>query len=131
MAKVNPNFNEEARELIPDGVYPVRILGGEIKQSKQGNPYINWKMAIDEGRFKGRWIFLMTGLSGKGAAVLKELVRVTADPSYESGEIDTDDLVGFPFQVRVSQAFKPDGSPSDFPFVEEILPAAGQQAIGF
>jgi hypothetical protein len=130
MALVKPNLEEEAREPIPAGIYVVRVLGSEMKTSQKGNDYLNWKLSIDQPktRFHGRWVFLSTTLSGKGAQKLRDLVRATCNPDYNGGEFDTDDVKGFPFQVRLSPGLKQDGSESDFPNVDEILPLQSIEA---
>jgi hypothetical protein len=114
--KVTPDFNEKT--LAP-GTYLAFIAACEQKTGKQsGAPYLNWKIDVS-----GQWVFHMTGLSGKGAQALKALIRAAKDPNYESGEVDTDTLIGCRINITVDYGINPDGSQSKYLKVLEIAPA--------
>ena len=122
MAIVNPNYDELPQ--IQPGVHRLRIKGCEHKHAKNGNPYLNWKFQIEGGPNAGATVFHMTGLTGKGAQALKALVRAAFDAKYESGPIDTDHLVGFPFQGRLERELNPDGTEGKYMKVMEVFPPA-------
>lgn len=126
---VEPNY-EESPPLNP-GTYRCKIISCEQKVSKSsGNNYLNWK--LDTG---GSWVYLMTGLSGKGAQKLKELIRAAKYPSYESGAIDTNDLLGCFVMAKLEKQYNQDGTESKYLSVTEIHPDSGpafnEDDVGF
>lgn len=125
MAIIQPNFEEQ--QGVPPGIYRARFASCEQKTGKtSGKPYLNWKLVIEHSNpnIHGQWVFLMTGLTGKGATIIREIVRATIDENYESGPIDTDAINGFPVEIRVEQGFNQDGSVSKYPAVTEIMPVS-------
>ena len=44
-------------EAVPDGPYVCVIDKVEFRESKSGNPYLNWVLIIDGGPHDGRWLF--------------------------------------------------------------------------
>lgn len=125
---VTPSF-EEPSGLEP-GSYRAMIIGCETKISKKGSPYLNWKF---EELSTHSWIFLMTGLSGKGAQMLKHLVKCAGFPHYEGGPINTDELLGNIVTVKIDRLMNADGTPGKYTQVVgvEIDGAAGEDFDDF
>lgn len=79
-----PDFSEASESKstpVPDGVYKVRVTDCEKKESKAGNSYLNWKLTIfgadgEYAKQNNRPVFHRTMLSGKGAGMLKDFLRV-------------------------------------------------------
>jgi hypothetical protein len=96
MANVKADFSQaKTFELLPQGPYPVRIVGSEIKTAKKsGNEYIAWTLEIfNADRGNGRKIWLNTSYSGKGAGMLKQLIE-SSGVTFNGGTFDTDALHG-------------------------------------
>lgn len=120
--RISPDFSE--RKLVP-GKYNAVIVGCEQKTSAKGNSYLNWKLETQtlESATTGHWVYLMTGLSGKGAQILKTLIQCAKDPNYQGGDIDTDELINSHVTITVDKGIKPDGSESPYMVVTAIAPS--------
>jgi hypothetical protein len=121
---VNPDFSEGPK--LQPGSYSAKIIGCEQKQSRQGSPYLNWKFETQthDRATDRQWIFLATTFSGKGAQLLKSLVKAAKYPAYEGGPINTDELIGSLVTLTVDRNYNQDGSESHFPRVIEIATAS-------
>lgn len=116
MAPMIDPTTEAGPQLAP-GTYRAQILNCELKTGKTGSRYLNWKFAVGS-----QWVFHTNGLTGKGAEVLKDIVRAAKYPDYEGGPINTDDLLGSFITITIDQGVNPDGSPSQYMRVLEVAP---------
>lgn len=124
MAKVTPDFNERS---LPPGTYRARILSCEMKQSKKGTNYLNWKLETIDEEYPNQWIYMMTGMTGKGAQKFKELVQAAYDPSYEGGEIDTDLLLNCEILITIDRGLNQDGTESKYMQVLSVARATADE----
>lgn len=121
--RISPDFSE--RKLVP-GTYRAVIAACDQKIAKEkGTPYLQWRLETQtlESATSGFWVYLRTGLSGKGAQILKNLIQCAKDPNYQSGDIDTDELIGCHVTIKVDKGIKPDGTDSQYMEVLEVTPA--------
>jgi len=117
---VTPSF-EEPQDLAP-GKYRAQIIGCEQKTSKKGNAYLNWKF---EEQSTHAWVYLMTGLSGRGAQMLKQLVQSAGWKHYQDGPINTDELMGRILTIQVDRLMNPDGTPGKYLQIIDVGPDEG------
>ena len=90
---------------LPDGEYQVRIAKCELKDTKDGTGnYLNFQLAVTEGKYAKRVIFAMVTLKNKsdkaeqiGHGQLRTIMEACGIPSLS----DTDQLVGGNLVVRV------------------------------
>lgn len=91
MARVKIDFSEvESFAAIPEGEYPVVVAEVEVRDG-QDYPYLNWKLEVSEGEFKGRFLWMITSLSPKSLWRLKEVCENLGveDEEFEL-EVDED-----------------------------------------
>lgn len=122
MPVITPDFAD--RPKLAPGIYPARVIGCEMKQSKSGSPYLNWKFETETSNPANnrQWVYTGTALVGKGAQLLKKIICATLDPAYESGPIDTDQCIGCEVKIQVDRALNADGSESPFLMVLDVQP---------
>ena len=81
---------------IGEGVYDFEVTSGEIRMSKVGRPYINWRLAVETDGGKGSVFYstpLPTPETQTGLGFLKDLVEgVGQDP--DDFELDDEDPEG-------------------------------------
>lgn len=119
MPVINPDFSE--RTLQP-GQYPAIIVSCEQKISRAGNPYLSWKFetqTMDKATDR-QWVFFATTFSGRGAQLIKSIVQSSINPKYESGPINTDDLLNQRVLVKVEKQLDANGSEGKFLTVTEV-----------
>lgn len=56
-ANVDNSGSTQEFKPVPDGPYVCVIDKVEFRESKSGNPYLNWVLIVDSGSHEGRWIF--------------------------------------------------------------------------
>ncbi len=104
-----PDFSEEVSfEPIPVGVYKARVIGGELKKSKEKEtPYVNWKLEVfgaegDLAKANTKILFAMTMLAGKAAGRLKEFAKAAGKPLEQGKAFQIADYLGSEMQIGVS-----------------------------
>ena len=104
MALVTPDFSEVAEDIEP-GQYNVRIVKGEIGESKAGAKLIKWTYETfgdEDPKNEGRKIFDQTMIEGKGAFMVKRLwTAATGGEPMPANGFDTEQLLGKEMQVVV------------------------------
>jgi hypothetical protein len=117
---ITPDFSENPK--LPPGTYPARVISCELKTSKTGSSYLNWKFETEtrDNATNRKWVYLGTALTGKGAQMLKTIVRATINPGYEGGAIDTDKCVGCAVMITIDKQYNPDGTESQYPLVMDV-----------
>lgn len=128
---VTPDFTERS-PLLP-GVYKAKIISCEQKTSQKGTPYLNWKFETqtENPATDRQWVYLSTTFSGKGAQIIKSLVKATVYPGYESGPVNTDELVSCMLKIHVDKSFNPDGTEGKYPQVVDVEPVDREAFDGF
>lgn len=105
MARISVNPNAEVGGFVPvqAGTYTLRIEGFEERTSKEGKPYLSWRMAIttpkdgiigtDGQALSGNpaSVFYSTRTDEEAQGMLRGLVEKVLG---EWREFDTDELVG-------------------------------------
>lgn len=125
--EITPDFSEAVADTgasVPDGTYKVRVVEVEMKDSKAGNKYLNWKLEIfgaegEVARFNNWKIYHRTMLAGKGAGMLKSFVKAATGTDV-TGSFSTDTIIGKELQVTVKTGLDQNGEPSRYPEVKAV-----------
>lgn len=122
---------EEAREierdrLLPAGVYPVTIMGCEIK-TKDDKKFLNLRLQISEphemsGRNEFFNIYLKNGHPNPKVCQIHARIRQSLDKALGLESLTTDSMIGQSCQVKVTNSESKDGS-AVFANIEKFLPA--------
>lgn len=113
MAKLNKQLQKQTKdaessgfEPLPDGVYHAKLR--DVDTTKAGNkgPYWSWEFEVIDEEFKGRRLWNNTSLSAAAAFKMKE----TFEAFGCDVDTDTDELIGQPVKVVVSQRVIQDGA---------------------
>lgn len=122
---ITPDFSEaqETGGTIPPGLYKARIVEAEQKTSKNGNPYLNWKMQIfgaegDLAKYNNWPFYYMTMTSGRAAGNLRDLCQAAL--GEVPAPLDTDLLLGKEVVVALTQELDQEGNPSKWPRVKSV-----------
>ena len=118
---IQPDLSEaQALTPIEPGTYKAKIEAVEFKNSKQGNPMIVPKFAIEvEGKKRSRNAYLV--ITGEGAYGFEQLLRACGftevadqckNPDVPNPPFDTDSLVGQELQLVVESDMY-NNAPSD------------------
>lgn len=112
MPLITPDTSQ-AQDMSPiePGTYPAKIVGVDVKTSKQGNPMIVPKFKINVGgKERTRQAYLV--VTGEGAYGFDQLLRATGfgavadqykDPSQPNPPFNTDDLIGQELNVVMEE----------------------------
>jgi len=120
MAHIEPDFSEIV-EVTP-GTYKFRVVNDEVKQSKAGNAYIEWKLEIfdaDDLKVNGTKLTHRTMITGKGAGILKTFVKALTGEACPV-TFDSSDLRGKEAQAVVVAGTLENGEPSGWPEVKAV-----------
>lgn len=105
MAHIDVNMNEVEDTSVPhpDGPLLVRVVKGEVRDTKAGDSkYINWQLNPVEGNNK-RPIFLMTSLKPEALWNLQRFFKAAQYEWETDGSFNTEDLLGKELFVSVTQ----------------------------
>lgn len=122
---IEANLSEvEEMTPVPAGTYQARITAVEAKESKAGNPYLNWKSELIGEDVNGRIVFHTTPISGKGAFRLQELYRAATHEvlSKESPSFDTEQIIGKEVLMTLTYGVDQEGNPRQWPEVKSVAP---------
>lgn len=128
MPQITVDLSEavEMGGVVP-GVYSARISGCEQKIAKtSGATYLKWELTIfgaegELSRFNNHKAWYNTMTSGKGAGMLKNLVK-SATGEEIAGDFDTDNLLGKEVQLTLVEGKNQQGEPSGYPEVKAVKP---------
>lgn len=126
MALVKPDLSEHTETLtLAPGTYKVRVTGCEQKTSVKGSDYLNWKMEVfgaEKAAYNGKWVFMMTPLSGKGVFRLVELYSAATKEKLnpKTPEFDTEQIIGKEVEVTLAEARDQDGNIRKYPDVKSV-----------
>ncbi|KKM82660.1 hypothetical protein LCGC14_1317260 [marine sediment metagenome] len=85
-------------DAMPDGLYPCRLFDMNVKNSKDGKPYIEWVFKVQEGHSNaGRQFWMNNSLQQQALWALKRtLIALGDDPADLDGELELEkeDYVG-------------------------------------
>ena len=115
MASININLDnvEPLADfgLIPVGNYTAMIIDSEIKNSKSGGKYINFKVMIIEGQYKNRLIWSMVTTENDNIQAVNIGKQTLISIMNATGVLpplkDTAQLHNKPIIIRVSQKQDP------------------------
>ena len=111
MAKVDFSDTQSGvYDPIPAGTYLATVFDAEERTSKEGNAYIAWEFAIQEGEHKGRHLWMNSSFSAKSLPYLKDLLKQLGMPEKKlsgSLEFDPADFAGT--ECRLVVKFIPKG----------------------
>jgi hypothetical protein len=118
----------EERDDVPDGNYQVRVARAEMKESKQGNPMLNWELDILGPRYANRKLWRNNVLaSAENIKYLKSDLYICGVQLQNLNDINRDDvrtkLIGVTLEVTV----KTKGENRNVYFNKRIQIAAPQQ----
>jgi hypothetical protein len=120
---VKPDFSEvSGNDPVPPGTYSARIKECEQRESKAGNPYLNWKLELfGTPEVNNRVVFHMTMVKGKAAFRLQELYSAaTGEQISDKTGFDTDMLIGKEITVTLTEAKDQEGNVRPFPEVKAV-----------
>lgn len=91
MTKLNIDLSQVKEfDLLPKGKYPAIVEELELRESQNGNQYLNWKFAFTEGDNEGRVQYMMTSLKPK-ALFRAKAVFVALGIKEPTFDIEVDD----------------------------------------
>lgn len=84
----------EARVVVPEGQYRVRVAEIEVNDGNKAE-YYRWMFEIAEGEYKGRKLFYITSLAEQALWNLRSLLEsLNVDIEEGDMELDLEDLIG-------------------------------------
>jgi len=101
MPRVNINL-DEVPEIVEPGWYPVKVVGGEIRDARDGeSQYVHWILEITEDEtFQGWQLRLNTSLKPQALPMLKRFLKA-AGFEWDPEGFATEDIIGSELEVRV------------------------------
>jgi hypothetical protein len=93
-------------EPLENGTYNATIFNAEVKDSKDGKPYINWDLIVQDEPYVGRHQWFMTSLQTQALWKLKQmLLRLGVPAESLAGvfDLDLEPLFGKPCRVVIEQ----------------------------
>jgi hypothetical protein len=126
--EITPDFSEAPENTpVPEGVYKARITDVEQQTAKtSGAPMLNWKLQIFDSDVEGtnnRVLFHRTMVTGKGAFMLRDLLKATGTQVEKGQSFNAQELLGKEVQVAVAARIdNRTGEQSPFPEVKAIRP---------
>ena len=91
----------EARVVVPEGQYRVRVAEVEVNDGNKAE-YYRWIFEIAEGEYKGRKLFYITSLAEQALWNLRSLLEsLNVDIEEGDMELDLEDLIGRELIVMV------------------------------
>jgi hypothetical protein len=123
---IAPNYTPVRRRI-----YPARFEGTEERESDRGD-YLRWGWRIVGGEFAGRMVFGNTSMNFGPQAKARGWLEAMLDRPIEPGEeIDSDDLIGKVYMIRVENT-APDAQGRVFDNVADVLgPADESDEVDF
>lgn len=120
-------FEDTGFEPLPAGWYNGTITGVELRESQNGNPYLNVEFTLDNNRKV--WTIYMLN-NNVGLSRLRQLVQVVAPEHLKSFRVSAADevLVGKPVRVKVTQRKGGDGQVRND--VQQVSPPTPGDTLG-
>tara|TARA_R100000008_G_C3561561_1_gene156520 strand:+ start:247 stop:765 length:519 start_codon:yes stop_codon:yes gene_type:complete len=80
---------------VPDGRYVCVIDRVSFKESKAGNPYLNWVLIVENGHSEGRWLFKRNMLESSQNMVFlkKDLATCGVELPEKISELNLESLL--------------------------------------
>ena len=106
----DPKTVEISFDLIPEGIYPIRISRAEESETKKGDTALLFDYVIDDGQQEGRHIF-DTFLPEHPTAgkFSKENMKKLCDACGVQGWEDAGEMVGKKFVAKIKHKTQSDG----------------------
>jgi hypothetical protein len=94
---------EQKRQLLPEGIYKVRVIGTKEKKNKgTGEPYTRVTLKVIEGEHEGYELNLSLYYEGRNLFKLKKYLEVCGVEVPDGVmEFDIDDTLGSRFHIEV------------------------------
>lgn len=93
-------------EPIPEGVYAVEVVDGDIREGKDsGLPYLWLHLKVAEGEYENRRLFYQGSLGSEqslGITMASVNALLGRDVTGQEYELDTDDLISLKAMARVA-----------------------------
>ena len=93
---------------VPDGAYVCVVDKVEFRESKAGNPYLNWILVVDSGPHEGRWLFKrnMLGSPQNMTFLKKDIAACGTDVPSKLSDLKLESLLDL--KVKVTKKTKGD-----------------------
>jgi hypothetical protein len=103
---VRVNFKDAKSNRIPEGAYPAKVVGAEIKSSKQsGEDYVEWKFEVLSGDCEGRVAYFNNSLQPQALWRLRETLEALGVEVPDGAmDIDPDEYVGCEAEISVIES---------------------------
>ncbi len=123
---ITPDLSQ-AVGSVPAGIYVTLVQEVEQRNSKAGNPYLNWKLQVVENaedKFNGSIIYHSTPYTGKGAGIFENFWKACTGEALPAGEaIDPEVMLGRNIKTTVVEGVDQQGNPTGFPKVKSVAAA--------
>jgi hypothetical protein len=120
---ITPDFSE-VKEFTPiaPGTYSARIVDCEVKDSKAGNQYANWKLELfGSPDVANRVVFHSTPFKGGWVTKLAELYKAAIGQEIDKKKpFDTDMLIGKEVKVTLTEGKDQNGELRKYPDVKSV-----------
>lgn len=94
MAKIDFTGVENKFDVVPEGTYPAKLTGVELRDSQTSDAkYYRWEYTLTDPEFSNRRVWQNTSLGASSAWKLAETISALTG-STNPRQIDTDDLIG-------------------------------------
>ena len=104
---------------VPDGPYVCCVDRVEFRESKAGNPYLNWVLVVDNGPHEGRWLFKrnMLGNAQNMSFLKKDIAACGVDLPPKLSDFD----LGVLLDVKVKVTKKTKGDFENI-YIDKVVP---------
>jgi hypothetical protein len=94
--------NTQGNNKMPEGDYQVRVKEVELGESQAGQPKLDFKLEVTEGKHEGKILYQTCSLQPQALFNLRNLLEAAEYP-IESGafDLDIDELIGLELGVTV------------------------------
>lgn len=125
---VTPDFSEaqDMGKPFPEATFKARIAECRPMTSKSGLPYLQWTLSVfgadgEYSTYNNRNVFLNTMTTGKGAGILRDLIKASLKVTEVPGSFDTDELIGKELQITTKPRVY-EGQEQSNPDVKKMMP---------
>ena len=107
----DPSLVQISFDLIPEGIYPLRILKAEEKQTKNGDTAIFFDYIIEEGQQEGRHVFdtFLPDHATAGKFSKENMKKLCDACEVFQGWQDAGEMVGKTFAAKIKHKPQSDG----------------------
>lgn len=121
--EIQPDYSE-VFESVPPGTYAANIVDVEQKDSKAGNTYLKWKLAIADAadaRLNGKYVWTNTMIKGAGAFRLKKLCEAALGRKMDGNSpFMTEEMIGKRVRIVTEEGVDQNGSKTGYAEVTDF-----------